>query len=519
MREPDLSELSPAELLLGLSTAAVAYFAPPLLLITLPALGVVLVRRVAPGTGDGAVRLLADSGRAVREYVTTGTLPQFALARRQPAQEPRQEGRPSEKAPPVAEGAPLRPAAWLKTLNDEPDRAPHSLIIGPSGAGKTTLAAAVLGKRQGSTVVLSPKVNAGNWRGAEVVSLDDDGGYEPLAAALGALEHEKRRRIRVLRQEGAQALTPLTVVLDETPELVRFVPDTGGFISSMSSIGRELSMRMVVLSTSERVGALGIKGRGDTLSNFVRVDLDRDRNAVLRDGIGVMPLDLGNVYEGAQRAQLRPWRDVATPPARPVTATTQNLQPRPAPADVPLPANVIRLADRRAALAQRPAAPDPQVSDDALDLLSMMLAAPVSSASQSLDTGRGVSVSASTAPDTDTDTGGVSSTTTTLVTGGEGPALRIDVHARAEAAPQTERPRHDPHGRRRSGLDARRRRLLAEQRKVEQRKAELRTAYEQRKAAGLSYRKAYAELGGASEEARAWWAAAPAPAKEIPNAN
>jgi hypothetical protein len=486
MHEPDLSELSGAEMLLGIATAASAYFFPPLLILTLPALGLAMVRRVVPGTGDGAIRLLAAPVRAAREYIDTGAVPGFSLARRDAPQLSAPQDRQQRKAAPA--GAPLRPAAWLRAVNDRPDNNPHLTVVGPSGSGKTTFVSAALGQRPGRVVVLTPKVSPGAWRGAEVVTLNDDLSYEPLAEALAALQTEAKRRALALKR--GEPLEPLTVVLDELPELVAEVPAAGPFAVRLSRWGRELGMRQVVLATSDE--ALNVKGWAATRPNYVRVELDRPtdsgaRPAWLDDGTGRQPLDLGSVKAGAERAQLQPWRPSATVEA-----------PRPA---IVTPAPAVEPAD-------------PQIAGDALDLLATMLAGPVSTASQSRDTGRGVSVSATSTPDTDTNTGGVSRTTATLVTLGEGPALRIDVHARAESAPQAERQRLDPQGRRRSGLDARRRRQLAEQRRAKQRKAELRAAYAERKAAGWSYRKAYAELGGASDDARAWWAAAPGPMKE-----
>jgi hypothetical protein len=86
--------------------------------------------------------------------------------------------------------------------------------------------------------------------------------------------------------------------------------------------------------------------------------------------------------------------------------------------------------------------------------------------------------------------------------------LTVNVTARAEtAAPAAGRGRP----RRGHGLDMRRRRQMAQTAQGDAHKAELQQAYETRKAAGMSYRKAYAELGGNGEETRVWWRAAPEP--------
>jgi hypothetical protein len=289
--------------------------------------------------GDAAPRLLPSPRVAALLPGAVSVLEQPRRRRPEPARVAVQPGmviRPASSAaatPQRVEAAaqarprPAAPAAapvlerprWLQTINDDPDRAPHALIIGPTGAGKTTMACAVLGTRPDRTVVISPKVNAGNWRGAEVVTLDDDGTYLPIRQTLKDLEQEKRDRIVTLRKRGADALEPLTVVLDETPELVRFAPEAGNFMSSMSSIGRELKMRLMVLSTSSRVKDLGIEGRGAALDNFVRVDIDRDRRAILDDGIRQITVPTTEIVGQAGRAKLRPWRGA--------------LEPEPAPAD------------------------------------------------------------------------------------------------------------------------------------------------------------------------------------------
>lgn len=217
---------------------------------------------------------------------------------------------------PVPAGA-LRPRQWLQALNDRPDDNPHLTVVGPSGTGKTTFVAATLGQRGGRVVVLTPKVTPGAWRGAEVVTLDDDLSYAPLAAALNDLQTEAKQRSAKLRR--GEPLEPMTVVLDELPELHAEIPGAGKFAVRLSRWGRELGMRQVVIATSD--DALNIPGWAATRSNYARVTLgkptaDGTRPATLDDGQTRRSLDLGRVKAGAERAHLRPWRGKETiPPA------------------------------------------------------------------------------------------------------------------------------------------------------------------------------------------------------------
>lgn len=158
-------------------------------------------------------------------------------------------------------------------------------------------------------IVLTPKVKPADWRGAPVVSLDDGGSYAPLARAVAALEAERCRRLVLVRQ--GHAPEPLTVVLDEVPDLVDEVPGTGDLIRKIGQMGRDLRVRMILCTSSARVRDLGMVGRGAARSNFGQVRLspavaDRPREGLLAWGEEETPLDLKLVPRLAQQADLGP---------------------------------------------------------------------------------------------------------------------------------------------------------------------------------------------------------------------
>ena len=304
-------------------------------------------------------------------------------------------------------------------------------------------------------------MSPGAWRGAEVVTLSDDLSYAPLADALNDLQVEAKQRSLALRR--GEQLPPLTVVLDELPELHAEIPGAGKFAVRLSRWGRELGIRQIVIATSD--AALNIPGWAATRSNYARVELgkptpDGTRPATL-DGT---PLDLGNVKEGAARAQLRPWRAVEG-------------------ATMPI-----------------PAAPKPA----SYDLLGALLDAPAPSASKAVGSLDAPATAPTSAPNGLGADVGAPAISLEL----DAPTGHLTVNVSASASGTPRGPRRAPRGK---GLDMRRRRQLAQAAQIDTKKDELRRAYEARKAAGGSHRKAFAELGGNSEESRAWWKAAPDP--------
>jgi hypothetical protein len=251
---------------------------------------------------------------------------------------------------------------WLGILNDEPDQRPHAIILGPTRSGKTTMATAAIADRGGRAIVITPKVNPSNWSGAEIVTLDDTGGYADIGQALLDIEQEKRDRIGKLRR--GEPMEPLTIVYDEIGEMAAFIPEAPEQMTQLSSIGAELNMRIIGIGTSDE--ALGVKRWKATRNNYIRVETNTDRGAMIHDGVRSISVKPRESLALAQAAQLVPWRGAATAPA--AMGTTANLaRHAPAEADDLLASLLATMSPERAARLQsitvaRPAGGDVHVN-------------------------------------------------------------------------------------------------------------------------------------------------------------
>ena len=146
----------------------------------------------------------------------------------------------------------------------------HVLIVGPTNAGKTTAARALLLQRiqAGEHVVLiDPHATADTWGGLEATGAGRD--YAAITLLLEQLLAELSERYTKQSTHPAWQSQPLTIVIDEWPSIQHHCGKlAGSFLTQLAQEGRKAAMRLVMLAQSDRVESLGIHGKGDVRTNF-----------------------------------------------------------------------------------------------------------------------------------------------------------------------------------------------------------------------------------------------------------
>jgi hypothetical protein len=81
-------------------------------------------------------------------------------------------------------------------------------------------------------------------------------------------------------------------------------------VKLVARLGRSLQVRLVMLSDSALVKAIGLEGEGETRSNFAFVRLQRGHKGTIEIDGAQLPIDTSQAAQIAQRAQLssRAWR-------------------------------------------------------------------------------------------------------------------------------------------------------------------------------------------------------------------
>lgn len=217
----------------------------------------------------------------------------------------------------------FRTDEWRDAL----DESPHILIYGPSKAGKSTLAQAIVTMFRGCEyVVIDPQPNKPGehkWGGIDFITLDDHGAdeYASIKTALTRIKAEDDRRRRRAKQYTPRQLV---VIIDEVLALVGalgVITNEEGkrearmahFIRTMGYSARHRNIKIILIGQGKNLADLGLSS-GTGRNNYVLVRAARNtatnvRSAFIATDDGEQPLDLRQVLALASAAagQARVW--------------------------------------------------------------------------------------------------------------------------------------------------------------------------------------------------------------------
>jgi hypothetical protein len=209
-------------------------------------------------------------------------------------------------------------AAWREALEESP----HLLIYGPSKAGKSTIAQAIVAMfGGGSYVVIDPQPNKPGerkWGGIDFITLDEAGDeYGSIKAALARIQAEDDRRRRTMRTETHQ---PLVVIIDEVLALVGALgtvknaeaknePRMSQFIRTMGYSARHRNIKIVLIGQGKNLADLGLNS-GTARNNYALLRVTRNvatntRSAYIDAGGAEQAIDITRVPELATLATKR----------------------------------------------------------------------------------------------------------------------------------------------------------------------------------------------------------------------
>ena len=144
----------------------------------------------------------------------------------------------------------------------------HVLIVGETGAGKSTTMRALLAHRQ-QVVVLDPHAGPNDWQGAQV--LGGGRNFNQIGEFMDWMIDELSTRAEQ-RRSGQTSFSPLTVATDEMPAIANELgKEVYANWQRWMREGRKFGLYIVVSTQSTRVKTMGIEGEGDVLNNFAGI--------------------------------------------------------------------------------------------------------------------------------------------------------------------------------------------------------------------------------------------------------
>ncbi len=156
-------------------------------------------------------------------------------------------------------------------------RAKCILLVGAQDTGKTTFALHLVASRMETAqiVVIDPKPRTPWPAGVEVVGR----GYvwAQIGGALRGMLVEMEQRYRLMRENRAYEPSELVVVVDEWASIATNVEGATDALKRLVFEAREAGIRLLLMSQSDDVTTLGIRGQGRLREAFVVVYLTKGR--------------------------------------------------------------------------------------------------------------------------------------------------------------------------------------------------------------------------------------------------
>ena len=149
------------------------------------------------------------------------------------------------------------------------------MIIGNSGAGKSTVAQYLAYTVGGKVRVLECEGTPDDWIGLEVIGRGEDWGA--IDAAMQAESEELSRRILIRNEQGDKALigTDEVTIVEEYPEVTQKCDSAAEWFERHGRRGRKAKRFIICLSQYDRVSAWGLEGKSDLGDCFYRLRLSK----------------------------------------------------------------------------------------------------------------------------------------------------------------------------------------------------------------------------------------------------
>lgn len=150
---------------------------------------------------------------------------------------------------------------------------PHCMLLGSTGDGKSTLAKHLAANCTAYTIVIDPHAAPDDWGNLPVFGAGRK--YGEIAKIMQVTLQLLQIRFDA-RDQGVKQFEPIIIICDEYPAIIASL-EAGKVASSwmklISREARKVSIRLVVLTQSPEVKAIGLEGEGSVRDNFCFIRL------------------------------------------------------------------------------------------------------------------------------------------------------------------------------------------------------------------------------------------------------